>query len=88
MAKGKWALGEIQMKAPSPQLSMTFLILALPCNNLMKWIGSLPYRKNKMRINAIRPVSRAKRWLSKKIVKLELILFNFLCNYRGVKYTG
>lgn len=42
--------------------------------------------KNKMRIKAIRPASRAKNWLSEKIAKLELILFNFLCNYCGIKY--
>lgn len=42
-------------------------------------------QKTKIRIKAIRPVSRAKNWLSKKIVKLELILFNFLCNYCEIK---
>lgn len=39
-----------------------------------------------MRIKAIRPVCRAKKWLSQHTVKLELILFNFRCNYCEIKY--
>lgn len=68
-------------------LRISFLIIAIPRiqPNEVDMIPTL--QKNKIRIKAIRPISRAKNWLSKKTVKLELIHFNFLCNYCEIKQT-